>query len=316
MADSSKKVKQASDEFWITPFDKIVGVVEEKTRLVQVYEYHARGSCRGASAWVAYHYPRTGSVVKSARADGARSIFTLRLGRGELDLKPSVSPAGIESARIVDGELSITYAGLAGGGVGIARSRSLAKNISRVDISSPGGGSKLGSAKLLMPVMHKVHVGIDDTDSKETGATWSLANEIGWHASKKAGIEYLNHTIVQLYPMAPRKTKNCVSTVLTFGVKPPRKKSLIAFIRSQLEKHTVSNDTGMAVFEGIRIPRRLRKYSERCRNEIITHNDALETAGEVGAELQEITGKAGLIGALAAIGYAEEHDEAVKLPRT
>ena len=305
----------ARDESWVSPLEKMIGLVDEKNGLVQIYEYHARGSCRGASAWVAYHYPRTSSIVVSAEMDGARNIFTMELGQGELYLRPSISPAGIESVSLRDGQLVLTYAGLAGAGVGISRCRAKAANISRVNIMEPGGGSTLGRAEFTLPAMHKIHIGIDDTDSADTGATWSLTNEIGWHASNIEGVEYLNHTLVQLYPLTPGKTKNCVSTVLTFGVIPDRTRRLLDFIMGELKSNTASDDTGMAVYEGIVIPPPLREFADRCRTRVVTLDEAVSAAAEAGAGLIEVTGSPGIIGALAAIGYAEHHNEAVKLPK-
>jgi len=46
---------------------------------------------------------------------------------------------------------------------------------------------------------------------------------------------------------------------------------------------------------------------------MISVNDALETANECGVELVKITGERGLIGALAALGLADEPDLAVKV---
>jgi methanogenesis imperfect marker protein 11 len=311
----SNKIKAGKDEFWISPYERIIGVVDEEHEVAQVYEYNARGVCWGATAWVAYHYPRTSTLVENAVSDGIRSIFTLKLGKGKLDLKPSISPAGIESTELIDDDLVVTYTGLAGGGVGISRCRALAKNLKGVEIIAAGGGSKLGRAIFTIPKMLKIHIGIDDTDTAESGATWSLANEIGWHASRKSGVEYLNHTIVQLYPLAPGRTKNCVSTAITFGVRPNRKKALIKFVRDQLTGNTLSEDTGMVVFEGIRIPRKLKKYSEQCRNGVVTFQEAEKLAETLEVEMIEITGQKGLIGALAALGYAEQHKKAVTLPK-
>jgi methanogenesis imperfect marker protein 11 len=310
----SRNNKSQDDEFWVSPFQKIVGVVEEARGIAQIYEYHARGTCQGASSWVAYHYPRTSPIVKSAKSEGARNIFTLKLGSAKLKLEPSVSPAGIESAKVLGEDLKITYAGLAGGGVGIAKCRALAENLKDVRVISKGGGSKLGRAEYTLPLMEKVHIGIDDTDTKTTGATWSLANEIGWRASRKKGIEYLNHTLVQLYPGTPEKTKNCVSTVLTFAAAPHRKIELIQFIQKLLKDLTSSKHTGMAVWEGINIPRRLRYYSDDCRKGIVTLERTLELADDFDITLLEITGTRGLIGAAAALGYAEDHVKAVQLP--
>jgi methanogenesis imperfect marker protein 11 len=304
---------ESGKEFWVTPFELIVGVVDEKNSIAQVYEYHARGTCRGASAWVAYHYPRTSSIVTRAETDGSRNIFTVKLGKGELDLKPSVSPAGIESAIAADDELKLTYAGLAGGGVGISKCRSMAENIKNVEIEEAGGGSKLGRAVFTLPLMHKVHIGIDDTDTKESGATWALANELGFQAASSKGIYFLNHTIVQLYPHAPGKTKNCVSTVLTFAVRPMMKEKLVHFVRDQLHSHTESDDTGIAVMEGIDIPEKLKLYSDSCRTGIVELAETEKIADELKIQLYEITGKMGLIGALAGLGYTEQHGTAVKL---
>ncbi|UCH89249.1 MAG: DUF1743 domain-containing protein [Thermoplasmata archaeon] len=308
------KGKSTDDEYWVSPFEQIVGVVDRNHIFAQIYEYHSRNTCRGASAWVAYHYPRTSTIVSNSDFDGARTIFTLKLGKGKLDLKPSISPAGIESAELAGDELKLTYAGLAGGGVGIARSRALARNVKDVKIISPGGGSKLGRAVFTLPLMYKIHVGIDDTDTKEIGATWSLSNEIGYQASKKSGVEYLNHTIVQLYPQAPGKTKNCVATVLTFGVRPNRRDTLIEFIKKELTTHSVSDDTGMAVWEGIKIPTRMRQFSNKCRTGIVTLKSTKKLAEALNIQLTEITGQNGLIGATAALSYAEKHLKAVKLP--
>jgi methanogenesis imperfect marker protein 11 len=306
-----------NDEFWVSPYQRIIGLVDNKKRIAQVYEYNSRAVCGGASAWVAYHYPRTSEIIIDASADSSRNILTMKLGKGNLNLESSVSPAGIESAEVSGRSLLLTYAGLAGGGVGAAKCRVLAENVEGVEILSEAGGSKLGRAVLSLPVMKKVHFGIDDTDTAESGATWSLANEIGWHASHLAGIEYLSHTIVQLFPQAPGKTKNCVSTVLTFGVLPELKDDLIRFVADNLKATTYSDDTAIAVFEGIIIPDGLRTFSDRCRTEVVTEADTEELAKLSDVTIIEITGRPGMIGAVAALGYSEDNTEAVKvLPTT
>lgn len=308
-----KTIENVKGEYWISPFQKIVGLVDDNIPRVQLYEYSSRGVGRGAAAWVAFHYPRTSSIVENAVFDGARTIFTLKKGKCELDLKATESPAGIESVEVIDDVIKITYAGLAGGGVGAARCRGLAENVLGVEVLEAGGGSKVGRAKLALPVMKKVHFGIDDTDTVERGATWSLANEIGWEASKMEGVEYLNHTIIQLYPKAPGKTKNCVSTALTFGVKPEKINELKAFVENRLKEKTDSDETGLAVLEGIEIPEELKEFSDQCRKGVVEHSGIEDKARRLNVELIEITGRNGLIGAFAALGYTENHMKAVEL---
>ena len=47
------------------------------------------------------------------------------------------------------------------------------------------------------PKMEKITVGIDDTDTKEEGATWVLANEIGNLIEESKMGFYIDHTITQ-----------------------------------------------------------------------------------------------------------------------
>lgn len=305
--------KKVQNKAWVTPFEKIIAVCDEKNRLIQIYEDHAHGKCYGAAAWSAYHYKKTSTLVIDAWRDGPRDIFMLKIGKGKLNLIPSFSSGGIEQTRLQDNECRITYAGLAGAGVGITLCRGLAEGVKGVEILQEGGGNKLGKAILILPKMVKVHVGLDDTDRKDSGATWSLANEIGVKTAQMTGVEYINHTLVQLFPMAPNKTKNCVATVLTFAVQPEKRDSLVKYISKSLKKETLSNDTGIAVFEGIKMPGQLTKFADKVRSKLVKVEETRKLADKLGVELIEITGEAGLVGAVGALGYAERHEEAVKL---
>lgn len=297
---------------WASPYKRIVAVADEENGLIQIYEDHARGTCFGGAAWEVYHYKRTSELVVEAKRDGARNVFTIKTGKGELRLIPSFAGAGIEEAEIGDEEIRVTYAGLAGGGVAVAMARGLAPGPKGVEIHSPGGGKQLGRATLIFPKMRKITIGVDDTDSAGEGATWGLCNEIAYEISERMrGVEYLHHTIVQLYPKAPKKTTNCVSIALTFGVLPEVEEDFIEEIKMLLKERTSSDETGMAVFRGIVIPERLRRYSDEVRTRLVSLEDAMRIASECNVELYEITGRGGFIGAVAAIGYAERTDEAV-----
>lgn len=304
--------KKVQGKSWVTPFDKIVAICDEKNKLIQIYEDHARGKCYGAAAWSAYHYKKTSSLVIDAWRDGPRDVFLLKIGKGKLDLIPSYSSGGIERAELKGDECRITYVGLAGAGVGVTLCRGLAEGVRGVEVIAEGGGNRLGKAVLILPKMLKLHIGIDDTDKGSEGATWSLANELGVKVAQEQGIEYLNHTLVQLFPMAPTKTKNCVATVLTFAVLPAKRSKLIKKLTNLLKRETLSDDTGLAIFEGIKIPRGLTSFSDRVRAKLINISQARKAAAKLGVELIEITGETGLIGALGAIGYAERHEVAIE----
>lgn len=52
-----QQIKQkVKDKSWVSPFKRIVAVHDKKNNLVQIYEDHARGMCRGAPGCSAYHY--------------------------------------------------------------------------------------------------------------------------------------------------------------------------------------------------------------------------------------------------------------------
>lgn len=299
----------------VSPFERIVAVTDGT--LVQLYEDHARGVCRGAAAWSAYHYRRSKGVVVDSWRDGPRDIILLETGEGELDLVPSFSPAGIRKVDIIDTDsmdknIRIEYAGLAGGGVGVTLCRAQAKGVLNTEVIEQGGGDKLGRASLTLKAMKKITVGIDDTDKGGQGATWSLANEIGVALDTMDGVEYLNHTLVQLYPKAPTKTTNCVGTVLTFGVLPSIEQQFIQNLTKLLEQGSCSEDTSFSLFHGIIMPDAMHDFAYRVRSELVTLEDLdqfLEQNPYI--KLHIVTGRMGGIGAVGALAFAERHEDAV-----
>ena len=295
----------------VSPLQEIICVVDRPAGLVQIYEEHSRGVCRGAAAWTAYHYRNTSELVIDSYRDGPRDVLLIKLGRGELKLKPSFSSAGIEEASLIeDGKkVEVVYAGLGGAGYGVTQCRKDTKGVECAEILDDGGGGKLGRCRFHFKAKTKLHIGIDDTDSKDSGATWALGNELGYEMGQQDGVSFLNHTLVQLYPFAPGKTTNCVSTVLTFAVEEGMKEDFIERFAARLKEASTSDQTGMAVFEGIVIPDELKQFTQEARTRIVKL-DELDEYGSI-VKLFTITGKQGLIGALGALGMAEDHENAV-----
>ncbi len=308
-----KQIKDlVGDKTWVSPYERISAVADQEQGLVQIYEDHSRGTCYGGAAWEVFHYKRTSSLAIDIWRDGARNIFLLKKGKGELNLIPSLASAGIEEVDINEKNISVTYAGLAGAGVAVAMARGLAPGPKGIDILEEGGGSTMGRAKLHFPFKEKITVGLDDTDSKGKGATWGLANEIGYMLDQEAGVDYLNHTIVQLYHKAPTKTTNCVSIALTFGVLPDQVDWLQEKVIKILRKETESDQTGVAFQRGIGVSPSIMEFSERTRNQIVTVEDARKAIkDDVRTSAHAITGEIGIIGSVAALGLAEMTDEAV-----
>jgi methanogenesis imperfect marker protein 11 len=290
------------DPYNIT-YKGIYAVADRKNEHVEIMEH---SSCYGGSAWALYHYSKSPLVIK-CRAVGDMMRYLVRTGRIPLDLKSSVAAAGIESVIVKDDEIEITYSGLGGGGVGATTCRAYASGVLRCQLSESGGG-KRANGTIVVPKRERVLVGIDNTDSKEVGATWTLAHNIA-AAVDAPERKYISHTLVQLYPV-PDKTQNCVATVLEFACTEGKKKVLLKDIKEGLEKYSISDETGMVAMSDFNA-QMLMEYSRLCRNRMITKELTLETCREHGIEIC-IDGK-GIIGALAALPWFSRNDESVML---
>lgn len=293
---------QLSDPYNIT-YKGIYAVADRKNERVEIMEH---SSCYGGSAWALYHYSKSPLVIKS-RAVGDMMRYLVRAGISPLDLRSSIAAAGIESVIVDDNEIAITYSGLGGGGVGATTCRAYANGVMRCKISESGGG-KRASGTIVVPRRERVLVGIDNTDSKEVGATWTLAHNI---ASAVDSLEhkYISHTLVQLYPV-PEKTQNCVATVLEFACTEGAKKELLDEIRSGLLEYSVSPETGMVALSDFDASA-LMEYSRLCRSGMISSELTIKTAEDNGVEI--CIGGKGIIGALAALPWFSRNDEAVVL---
>jgi methanogenesis imperfect marker protein 11 len=144
-----------------------------------------------------------------------------------------------------------------------------------------------------------VIIGVDDTDTREKGATW--ASVLKTANACKIG-HFLEHKIIQLNPEAPLKTTNCTSSAVSFAVAEKDVEDLVQFFVDSVRKETLSDHTVVAVFVGLRIPDPLVKYGWEAKSILYQVDSAFRVAKQNGVRIIEITGKGGAIGAVSAIG--------------
>jgi methanogenesis imperfect marker protein 11 len=202
-------------------------------------------------------------------------------------------------------EVEITYAGLGGGGVGATLSRAGAGDVIRYQVTEAGGG-RVARGTIILPRRERLVIGVDDTDNKTEGATWSLIHNIASKVDRQEA-RYISHSLVQLFPV-PTKTQNCVSTVVEFACLPGGAKDLLSDFKELLERYSVSTETGMAAFMGFD-PTILLPYGLRCKVERVTYEDAVRAALESDVEI--VLDGRGLIGAVAALPFFAKPDESV-----
>lgn len=302
-----KDLKEKFKDPWIAPYQKVITLVDND--LVELIEYHP---CPSGSHWMIYQYQKSSPLIINAKRDGNKHTYLAKIGKKPFELKASFHAAGIEEISIEEDEVKVVHAGLAGAGVGAAMCRGMGDGVKRVELYEKGGGSKLGKAAVITPVMEKVVIGVDDTDTKDEGATWTMAHNLGLELASE-GFEYLDHIIVQLYPHNPHKTQNCVSVALSFAVKPGQREALINKTIEILKRDSLSDKTSIAILDGVKIPEKLIDYSLRTKQGMMTVEEAEEVAKELGIDLISVTGSHGKIGALAALGLYNNPEEAVKV---
>ena len=292
-----------SDPYTV-PYQAIYAVGNDDCSHVELIEF---SSCYGGSAWARYHYKKSPLILET-RVIGNTIRYLTRVGECDLVLEPSYAAAGIRSVVVHESEVAVTYAGLGGGGVGATTCRAGANGVIRCDLSESGGG-KVGSGTIILPLRSRLIVGIDDTDSKEVGATWCLAHNIACTVDCDSA-RYLSHSIVQLHPV-PEKTQNCVSTVLEFAcLDDGGADDVLAQIRDLLTEYSVSAETGMVSLTGFD-GSALADYGRACKSGVLTQEYALECARNCGVDVW-LDGN-GVIGALGAIPYVATPDESVML---
>jgi len=285
----------------VVVYKQIHAVVDDDAKRVELLE---RSSCYGGSAWARYHYSH-GPLVISSCNQGEWFRYMLNPGNVDLDLVSSKRSAGIESVKVSGSEVEVTYAGLGGGGVGATLSRARAEDVLRYDATECGGG-RVARGTIVLPRRERMIIGVDDTDSKTVGATWSLIHNIAQKVDRPEA-RYISHSLVQLFPV-PTKTQNCVSTVVEFACLPGRGEGMLGDFRALLQKYTVSEQTGMAVFRDFD-PSELLAFGLRCKRERVSYEDAVKVAQEAGVQI--IMKGQGLIGAIAALPFNARPDESI-----
>ena len=300
------ELKEKFDDPWIAPYEKVLTMVDGDN--VELVEYHP---CISGSHWLLHQYRNNSELIDSAYRDGNKHVYRCHVGCAPLDLKASFNAAGIDEI-VVDGdEVKVTHAGLAGAGVGAGMCRGMGEGVKYVELIEVGGGSKEGKATVVTPKLEKVVIGVDDTDTKDAGATWTMAHNLGVELASM-GFEYLDHIIVQLYPHNPHKTQNCVSIALTFAVERDKKQALIDNVIEILKRDTLSDKTAIAILEGLDIPEKLREYAIATKSGMMDVETAEKVAKELNIPLIAVTGEQGKVGALAALGLYDDVEEAVK----
>lgn len=276
-------------------------IVDEKNGLAKIIE---TCTARGPVEWDIVNRKRTGGVITNIVNDGHTILMDAVIGHKELKFGPASSELGgqgIESLSVEGNEVHTVWRGIAGASMGIGACIPQADTVIRTIYPDDFkiGGAHRACVEIVTPKMVRVIIGVDDTDTKEKGASWVTTMKMA--AACPYG-KFLEHKIIQLNPKAPNKTTNCCSTAVSFAVVPDDVDKLVEFCREFVAKDTVSDDTVMTVFKGLKQSDALVDWSWGAKSILYTIDDAVKIAEENDVQIIYITGNKGVIGAVAAIG--------------
>jgi methanogenesis imperfect marker protein 11 len=273
---------------------------------------------RGTIEWDAANRMRAGGAIRSCHIEGTTMTMLARLETSPVKFGAADRELGgqaLEGVEVLGDEVVTSWSGIAGAGVGIAACLTQAPGVTRVEYPSDEdlkvGGARANRVRIVSPLYEKVTIGIDDTDTREEGATWVLALKCAENCPVE-GVEYLDMRLVQLNPAVPKKTTNCVGSALNFAVRPGRVDDLLAYVRDFVESQSVSSDTGIAVYKGIEFPEE-SPYLKRVKAEILTLGEAEREAVRIGIRFIDTNGRKGRIGALGAVLWGNKGIEAAGL---
>ena len=276
-------------------------MVDEKNGLAQVIDVCI---ARGPVEWDAVNRRRAGGVITNIKVDGSTLIMDTVIGEKEVNFGPASSTTGghgLKSLIVYGDEVRTTWMGLAGATVGVGACIPQGPGVVRVEYPEEPviGGARSIESTIITKKMIRVVFSVDDTDTKEIGATWAMMLKAG--RACPIG-RFLEHKIIQLNPEVPNKTTNCVSVGISFAVEEKDLKGLNEWIVEYIRENTYSDETTLAVFKGLKIPEEVETYGLEAKTKILTKEYAKEIASRNDVELIHITGEVGTIGAVAGIG--------------
>ena len=288
-------------------------LVDEENGIAQIVE---RCSSQGPAEWDVVNRRRTGGVIDCIRMSSDMIVMDAVIGERELNFGPvseDVGGQGIKSLKVEGDEVRTTWYGIAGASVGIGACIPQCRDVIRTEYPDDFkmGGAFRANVDIITPKMVRVIVGVDDTDTKERGASWVTSMKLGLECPIGRFIE---HKIIQLNPKAPNKTTNCCSTAVSFAVREEEVPKLIEYVVDFVKGETFSDDTVVTVFQGLRIPDALREFGWSCKSVLYKPEDAIRVAEENGVQIISVTGMGGVIGAVAAIGCFDLGEKAAGIP--
>ena len=288
-------------------------MVDEDHGVAQIIE---KCVAQGPGEWDIVNRRRTKGVITDIRMKSNMLVMDTVIGERELSFGPvttDVGGQGLQALKVEGDEVRTTWYGIAGASVGIGACIPQCRDVIRTEYPDDFmiGGAHRAHVDIITPKLVRVIIGIDDTDTKEKGASWVTSLKLG--TTCPIG-RFIEHKIIQLNPKVPNKTTNCCSTAVSFAVREEEIPALIEYAVDFVRKESYSEDSVITVYQGLHVPEALRDFGWSCKSVLYTPEDAMRVAEENGVQIISVTGTKGVIGAVAAIGCFDLGERSAGIP--
>ena len=288
-------------------------LVDEEHGVAQIIE---KCVAQGPGEWDIVNRRRTKGVITDIRMKSNMLVMDTIIGERELNFGPvttDVGGQGLQALKVEGDEVRTTWYGIAGASVGIGACIPQCSDVIRTEYPDEFkiGGAHRAHVDIITPKLVRVIIGIDDTDTKEKGASWVTSMKLG--TTCPIG-RFIEHKIIQLNPKVPNKTTNCCSTAVSFAVREEEVPALIEYAVDFVRKESYSDDSVITVYQGLHVPEALRDFGWSCKSVLYTPEDAIRVAEENGVQIISVTGTKGVIGAVAAIGCFDLGERSAGIP--
>ena len=288
-------------------------MVDEEHGVAQIIE---KCVAQGPGEWDIVNRRRTKGVITDIRMKSNMLVMDTVIGERELSFGPvttDVGGQGLQALKVEGDEVRTTWYGIAGASVGIGACIPQCRDVIRTEYPDDFmiGGAHRAHVDIITPKLVRVIIGIDDTDTKEKGASWVTSLKLG--TTCPIG-RFIEHKIIQLSPKVPNKTTNCCSTAVSFAVREEEIPALIEYAVDFVRKESYSEDSVITVYQGLHVPEALRDFGWSCKSVLYTPEDAMRVAEENGVQIISVTGTKGVIGAVAAIGCFDLGERSAGIP--
>jgi tRNA(Ile2)-agmatinylcytidine synthase len=162
----------------------------------------------------------------------------------------------------------------------------------------------------------KLHVGIDDTDSKKGGCTTYIAARLVEELSQ-VGVNFTDYpNIVRLNPNIPYKTRGNAAVALRFDVHENLHEAVQEAVLRAVEENSrlgeIGTDPAVVLLKG-EPGWRIRQVSRKALSDIVSLREAMNALKGAHATFVTYGFGLGLVGALGAIGQTLDRDHTFEL---